>query len=84
MEKTMNIASTQTIHLIGMYGKQKAKKVCDLTIGDVLIWNYGYTSTLEKMEPTKSGRSINCFLRSGHDGIVRKRLLRASSLVAVQ
>lgn len=33
----------ETLHLQGI-GKRPAKRVKDLEIGDVIVWNYGYKS----------------------------------------
>ena len=35
-----------TVKLQGIYNKQEAKAVKELKTGDVIMWNYGYTSTV--------------------------------------
>ena len=35
-----------TIKLQGIYNQQVAKAVKELKTGDVIVWNYGYTSTV--------------------------------------
>lgn len=72
----------KTIQLQGI-GKKEAKTVGELKIGDVIVWNFGMTSTVVDLIPTKSGKSIKCMLRSNQDGIVRDRLMRVDRLVAI-
>ena len=64
-------------------GKREGKKVGELKIGDVIMWNFGATSTVVDLIPTKSGKSIKCMLKSNQDGIVRDRLMRVDRLVAM-
>ena len=64
-------------------GKVPAISVSELKLGTRLMWNYGYTDVVIGMEPTKSGKSIKLLLRSDSDGITRKRMMRADSLVAL-
>lgn len=64
-------------------GKVEAKKVNELNIGDVIMWNFGYTSTVVDLIPTKSGKSIKCMLRSNQDGVIRDRTMRSDRLVAI-
>ena len=35
-----------TIKLQGIYNQQAAKAAKELKTGDVIVWNYGYTSTV--------------------------------------
>lgn len=72
----------ETIQLQGI-GKREAKPVRELKIGDTIVWNFGMTSTVVDLIPTKSGKSIKCMLRSNQDGIVRNRLMRVDSLIAI-
>lgn len=64
-------------------GKRAAKTVGELKIGDVIMWNFGMTSTVVDLIPTKSGKSIKCMLKSNQDGIVRDRMMRVDRLVAI-
>ena len=64
-------------------GKREGQKVGELKIGDVIMWNFGATSTVVDLIPTKSGKSIKCMLKSNQDGIVRDRLMRVDRLVAM-
>ena len=47
-----------TVKLQGIYNKQEAKAVKELKTGDVIMWNYGYTSTVVDLIPSKTGKSI--------------------------
>ena len=31
--------------------------------GDVIVWNYGYTSTVVDLIPSKTGKTITCMLK---------------------
>ena len=59
-----------TVKLQGIYNKQEAKAVKELKTGDVIMWNYGYTSTVVD-------------LKSNQDGVVRERKMGAERLVAI-
>ena len=37
------------------------------------MWNYGYTSTVVDLIPSKTGKTITCLLKSNQDGVVRER-----------
>ena len=75
---------TNTIKLQGIYGEQKAKPVKDLKIGDIIKWNYGYTSTVVDLVPTKTGKQITCILKSNQSREVRPRRMGAERLVAIE
>lgn len=72
-----------TIKLQGMYNKQTAKAVKELKTGDVIMWNYGYTSTVVDLIPSKTGKTITCMLKSDQDGVIRERKMGAERLVAI-
>ena len=69
-----------TVKLQGIYNKQEAKAVKELKTGDVIMWNYGYTSTVVDLIPSKT---ITCLLKSNQDGVVRERKMGAERLVAI-
>lgn len=71
------------MRLQGISRELEDKKVSDLVIGDIIVWNYGYKSEVVSIEYTKSKKSINLKLKSLQDGIIRDRLLRSAKLVAV-
>lgn len=43
-----------TVKLQGIHNKQEAKAVKELKTGDVIMWNYGYTSTVVDLIPSKT------------------------------
>ena len=63
--------------------KQEAKAVKELKTGDVIMWNYGYTSTVVDLIPSKTGKTFTCLLKSNQDGVVRERKMGAERLVAI-
>mgnify|MGYP007126692458 FL=1 len=72
-----------TVKLQGIYNKQEAKAVKELKTGDVIMWNYGYTSTVVDLIPSKTGKTFTCLLKSNQDGVVRERKMGAERLVAI-
>ena len=72
-----------TVKLQGIYNKQEAKAVKELKTGDVIMWNYGYTSTVVDLIPSKTGKTITCLLKSNQDGVVRERKMGAERLVVI-
>ena len=45
------------VHLQGIYGKVPAKKIKDFKVGEKLRYNFGETTTIINIQPTKSGKS---------------------------
>lgn len=72
-----------TVKLQRIYNKQEAKAVKELKTGDVIMWNYGYTSTVVDLIPSKTEKTITCLLKSNQDGVVRERKMGAERLVAI-
>ena len=72
-----------TIKLQGICNQQAAKAVKELKTGDVIVWNYGYTSTVADLIPSKTGKTITCMLKSNQDGVIRERKMGAERLVAI-
>lgn len=72
-----------TVKLQGIHGHQPAKAVKELKTGDVIVWNFGYTSTVVELIPSKTGKTITCMLKSNQDGIIRERKMNAERLVAI-
>lgn len=73
----------QQIHLIG-YGKQAAKPVSELRPGDVVVWNYGYKSTVLSVTNPGGTSILTVSLQSQSNGLVSERRMRASRLIAVE
>jgi len=72
----------KTVHLQGI-GSKPAKAVKELHIGDKVMWNYGYTSTVLDLMPSKTGKTIVAVLKSDDSGTVGNRKLGADRLVAI-
>lgn len=73
-----------TIKLQGIHTPQKAIPAAELKPGMITVWNYGYTSTVKSIEPTKSGKSVKCVIISNESGNEHIRTMRADRLVAVK
>lgn len=72
------------VKLQGIPGYQKGTPAKDLKIGDVVVWNGGVTSEVVGLEPSKTGKTILFQMKSGEDGVVRDRRMKAGTLVVVQ
>lgn len=73
---------SKTTHLQGI-GSVPAIPARDLKPGDVVRWNYGYTSDVLKVTPSKTGKTVDVLLHSHDSGKVSSRKLGADRLVAV-
>ena len=71
------------IHLQGISGYVPAKKASDLRPGDVLMWNFGHTSTVTVVTPTATGKSVTVDF-TDENGKLWRRTFRAQRLVAVK
>lgn len=69
------------VHLQGI-GKVPAKRVADLKLGDVLMWNYGSTSKVVGLVPSKSGKTVTVATQNEH-GDLFSRTRDADTLLAV-
>jgi hypothetical protein len=74
----------KTIKLQGIHTPQKAIPAAELKPGMVTVWNFGYTSTVKSVEPTKSGKSVKCVIISDESGNEHARTMRADRLVGVK
>lgn len=73
-----------TIKLQGIHTPQKAIPAAELKPGMITVWNYGQTSTVKSIEPTKSGKSVKCVIISDESGNEHIRTMRADRLVGVK
>lgn len=64
-------------------GKRPGKAVKDLKRGDVIMWNFGYTSTVLELIPSKTGKTITAVLHENASGKVVNRKMGANRLVAM-
>ncbi len=68
------------VHLIGL-GDAPARRVRELLVGDLMVWNYGYASEVLSLEPR--GSSVAIVHRCAKTGETYTSTKRASTLVAV-
>ena len=71
-----------TVKLQGIPGPSEAYKVENLRVGDITLWNYGYTSVVTNIE-RKGAKSFIVTSRSSSDGVERDRTFREGRLIAV-
>lgn len=57
-----------TINLQGLPYPVPAVRAADLRPGTVIVWNYGYTSTVVSVVPSATGKSLTLTTRSNGDG----------------
>lgn len=69
------------VHLQGV-GKVPAKRVADLKLDDVIMWNYGSTSKVVGLVPSKSGKTITMATQN-EKGDLFSRTHNAETLLAV-
>ena len=72
-----------TVKLQGIPGYQPAKPVRELTPGNIICWNFGYTSEVLKVQPSKTGKTYTVTTRSADTGNVYERKMGANRLVVV-
>lgn len=71
----------QTIHLQGI-GEKKAVTARELKVGDILMWNFGYTSTIiEILKETAKSITIKTKNKDNYIGI--KRLFKTTLVARV-
>lgn len=71
------------MHLQGIYADMPSKKVADLKVGDVIVWNFGYKSAVVSITWSKTGKTATLSLRSMSDGILRDRKMHTNTDVAI-
>ena len=70
------------IHLQSV-GEVDARKVSNLKTGDILMWNFGHTSQVVKVEPSKTGKTFNVTTKSSESGETFERKMSANRLVGI-
>lgn len=73
-----------TVKLLGIYEKKNAIPAADLKPGMVTVWDFGYTETIKRIEPTKSGEFVKCVSILNEAGTECIRTMRNDRLVAIQ
>lgn len=75
----------KTIKLQGIRKWQPAVAVKELKIGDIVKWNFGYTSEVVELIPTKTGKMITVMLKDHYkNGEPYPRRMGADRLIAVE
>ena len=68
---------------LSSYGKADAYKASKIRKGDILLWNYGSTSKVIDVKPTKSGKSVEITTRSSKSGEKFKKTYKNDRLLAI-
>lgn len=74
----------KTVKLQGIPGERVGIQVKNLKKGDVIIWNFGYTSQVVDIIPTKTGKQITVMLKSLETGNILPRRMGSTRLVVIQ
>ena len=70
------------IHLQSV-GEVDARKVSNLKVGDIIMYNFGSTARVTNIETSKSGKSFTVTTKSSESGYVGNRTYRADRLVGI-
>lgn len=68
-----NPASCEYIRLQGLPAPVAGIRGADLQPGNVIVWNYGYTSTVISVTPSKTGKTLSLVTRDDNSGKVYTR-----------
>lgn len=68
---------------IGSIGDVNAYKVENIQKGDILLWNYGYTSKVKSIEPSASGKSYKITTVSSETGKEYQQTMRKGRMLAI-
>jgi hypothetical protein len=64
-------------------GQVDARKVSNLKVGDITMWNFGATEKVTKIEPSKSGKTYKVTIKSSESGNTYERKMSADRLVGI-
>lgn len=64
-------------------GQVNARKASNLKVGDIIMYNFGYTAKVTKIEPSKTGKTFNVTTKSSESGYVGERKYGADRLVGI-
>lgn len=70
------------ITLLGV-GNVNARSASNLKKGDILMWNNGYTSRVESVTPSKTGKSVSVTTRSSISGEKFTKTYRSNALLGI-
>jgi len=64
-------------------GQVDARRVSNLKVGDIIMYNFGHTAKVTKIEPSKTGKTFNVTTKSSESGYVGERKYGADRLVGI-
>lgn len=64
-------------------GSVNARNASNLKKGDILMFNYGYTSRVESVTPSKTGKSVTVTTRSSISGEKYTKNYRSNALLGI-
>ena len=64
-------------------GQVDARKVSNLKVGDITMWNSGATERVTKIEPSESGKTYKVTIKSSASGNTYERKMSADRLVGI-
>lgn len=64
-------------------GQVDARKAGNLKVGDIIMYNFGSTAKITKIEPSKTGKTFNVTTKSSESGYVGERKYSADRLVGI-
>ncbi|MBR1653518.1 MAG: hypothetical protein IJ690_07685 [Clostridia bacterium] len=64
-------------------GEVDARKASNLKVGDIIMYNYGHTAKITKIEPSKTGKTFNVTTKSSESGYIGERKYNANSMVGI-
>lgn len=64
-------------------GQVDARKTSNLKVGDIIMYNFGSTAKITKIEPSKSGKTFNVTTKSSESGYIGERKYGADRLVGI-
>jgi len=76
-----NTNTNQTITLIGI-GRVRATTAENLSIGDTIVWNYGYRYTVDNIAP-RGKTELTITERNIDTGLIYKRNVKRTRLIGV-
>lgn len=80
--KSSNRGYDGKVSLSGV-GNVNARNASNLKKGDILLFNYGYTSRVESVSPSKTGKSVTVTTRSSISGEKFTKTYRSNALLGI-
>lgn len=64
-------------------GQVDARRAGNLKVGDIIMYNFGHTAKVTKIEPSKTGKTFNVTTKSSESGYIGERKYGADRLVGI-